>query len=563
MTVVTLDPLILAIDQGTTNTKAVLVDRRGSIVSQASRPMAIEYPRPGWVQQDAARIWQAVRECVDECLIAAGSPVVAAIGISNQRETGMAWERTSGQPVGPAVTWQCRRSAELCERLRAEGRGPRITALTGLPLDPMFTAGKLRWLLDQVPEGQARAAAGELCVGTVDSWLLWNLSGGARHRTDVSNASRTQLLDISAGAWDDELCEAFGVPASALPEVLPSGAIFGESVAVGTLPAGVPIGAMVGDSHAALFGHAGFADGSVKATYGTGSSLMMPTPTRLAAEGGLAATIAWGLEDIVYALEGNIYATGATVQWLAEFAGLDGPGAVAALATRVTDTGGVYLVPAFTGLGAPHWDDVARGLISGLTRGSSLAQLARAAIESIAYPDPRRLRCHADGQRRRPAGPAGRRRRHPQCPADAVPGGHPGRAGAAQQHTRALCHGRRLPGRSGHRGVGIDRGSRSPAPLRRSVRTGARIGRTRAPPRRLAGGRGARHPPPILSRRSSAEQAALAWAGGLLAEQAALAWAGGLPDARRAACRQAAQLDEVDTVGGRRGVAASASHTGA
>ena len=380
-----MDRLILAIDQGTTNTKAILVDRRGSIVSQASRPMDIEYPRPGWVQQDAARIWQAVRECIDECLIAASSPVVAAIGISNQRETGMAWERASGQPVGPAVTWQCRRSAELCERLRTEGREPRITALTGLPLDPMFTAGKLRWLLDQVPEGQARAAAGELCVGTVDSWLLWNLSGGARHRTDVSNASRTQLLDISAGAWDAELCEVFGVPAPALPEVLPSGAIYGESVIVGTLPAGVPIGAMVGDSHAALFGHAGFAAGSVKATYGTGSSLMMPTPTRLAAGGGLAATIAWGLDDIVYALEGNIYATGATVQWLADFAGLDGPGAVAALAARVTDTGGVYLVPAFTGLGAPHWDDAARGLISGLTRGSSLAQLARAAIESIGY----------------------------------------------------------------------------------------------------------------------------------------------------------------------------------
>ena len=211
------DALILAIDQGTTNTKAILVDRRGAIVSQASRAMAIEYPQPGWVQQDASAIWQAVRECVDECLAAAGSPALAAIGISNQRETGVAWERASGAPIGPAVTWQCRRSAELCERLRAEGRAPEITARTGLPVDPMFTAGKLRWLLDAAPDGQARAAAGELCVGTVDSWLLWNLTGGAAHGTDVSNASRTQLMDIGAGAWDAGLCEAFGVPLAALP----------------------------------------------------------------------------------------------------------------------------------------------------------------------------------------------------------------------------------------------------------------------------------------------------------------------------------------------------------
>ncbi len=379
------DALILAIDQGTTNTKAILVDRQGAIVGQAARPMAIEYPQPGWVQQDAARIWQAVRECIDECLAAAGSPALAAIGISNQRETGVAWERASGAPIGPAVTWQCRRSADLCEGLRANGRGPEITARTGLPVDPMFTAGKLRWLLDAAPDGQSRAAAGELCVGTVDSWLLWNLTGGAQHRTDVSNASRTQLMDIGAGAWDAGLSEAFGVPMAALPEIRPSSAIFGESMALGSLPAGVPIGALVGDSHAALFGQAGFEPGCVKATYGTGSSLMMPTPRLLEAGGGVAATIAWGLDAIVYALEGNIYATGAAVQWVADFAGLEGPGAVAALAGACLSTEGVYLVPAFTGLGAPHWDDAARGLVSGLTRGSTLAQLSRAAVESIAY----------------------------------------------------------------------------------------------------------------------------------------------------------------------------------
>jgi glycerol kinase len=379
------DALILAIDQGTTNTKAILVDQRGTIVSQASRAMAIEYPQPGWVQQDAGAIWQAVRECIDECLVSVGSPGLAAIGISNQRETGVAWERAGGVPIGPAVTWQCRRSADLCERLRAAGRAPQITALTGLPVDPMFTAGKLRWLLDASPDGQARAAAGLLCVGTVDSWVLWNLSGGAVHRTDVSNASRTQLMDIGAGAWDPGLCEAFGVPLAALPEILPSSAVFGESVAIGALPAGVPIGALVGDSHAALFGQAGFEPGCVKATYGTGSSLMMPTPRRLEAAGGLASTIAWGLDAIVYALEGNIYVTGAAVQWVADFAGLASPGAVADLATSCESTDGVYLVPAFVGLGAPHWDDAARGLVSGLTRGSNLAQLSRAAVESIAY----------------------------------------------------------------------------------------------------------------------------------------------------------------------------------
>ena len=380
------EPLILAIDQGTTNTKVILVDGRGSIVAEASRPMDIEYPRPGWVQQDADGIWQAVRECMDETLEKAGTPALAAVAISNQRESGVAWERSGGAPLGPVVTWQCRRSADLCERLRADGRAAQIQARSGLPIDPMFAAGKLRWLLDHAPDGQVRAADGDIRLGTVDSWLLWNLSGGAQHRTDVSNASRTQLMDISTGAWEGDLAAAFGVPLAALPEIAPSSGIFGETVAVGRLPAGVPIGSMVGDSHAALFGHAAFERGSVKATYGTGSSLMMPTPTLLRSDSGLASTIAWGLDDgTVYALEGNIYVTGAAVQWLADFVGLDGPGAVAELAASVTDTVGVYLVPAFVGLGAPHWDDGARGLVSGLTRGSSLSQLARATIESIAY----------------------------------------------------------------------------------------------------------------------------------------------------------------------------------
>ncbi len=379
------EPLILAIDQGTTNTKAILVDREGSVVALASRPMDIDYPQPGWVQQDAGAIWTAVLDCIDEVLETAGSPDLAGIGISNQRESGVAWERDGGTPVGPVVTWQCRRSAEICDWLRGAGRAHEIQARTGLPLDPGFTAGKWRWLLDAAPDGRSRAAAGEILLGTVDSWLLWNLTGAAVHATDASNASRTQLMDLAAVAWDPWLAEAFGLPLAALPEIRPSSARFGETVALGALPSGVTVGSLVGDSHAALFGHAGFEHGAIKATYGTGSSLMMPTPTMLTSDAGLAATVAWGLEATTYALEGNINMTGAAVQWLADFIGLDGPVAVAALASEVESTDGVYLVPAFTGLGAPHWDDQARGLISGLTRGSSMSQLARATIESIAY----------------------------------------------------------------------------------------------------------------------------------------------------------------------------------
>ncbi len=379
------EQLILAIDQGTTNTKAILVDADGAVVGLASRPMDIEYPQPGWVQQDAAAIWRAVRECMDEVLVSAGSPALAGIGISNQRESGVAWDAGSSAPLGPAVTWQCRRSAELCDWLRGAGRAAEIQKRTGLPLDPGFTAGKWRWLLDEAPDGAARAAAGEVLLGTVDSWVLWNLTGGAIHATDASNASRTQLMDLASVAWDPWLAEAFGVPLAALPEIRPSSGRFGTTVALGALPAGVPIGSLVGDSHAALFGHAGFEPGSIKATYGTGSSLMMPTPTRPTSSAGLAATVAWGLERTVYALEGNINVTGAAVQWLADFVGLSGPADVAELAGRTPSSDGVYLVPAFVGLGAPHWDDQARGLISGLTRGSRLAQLARAAVDSIAY----------------------------------------------------------------------------------------------------------------------------------------------------------------------------------
>lgn len=378
-------PLILAIDQGTTNTKAVLVDQSGDIVGISARPVDIEYPRPGWVQQDAQAIWATVRECIDEVILAAGSPALSAIGISNQRESGVAWEASTGRAVGPVVSWQCRRSSELCDGLREAGVGDRILARTGLPLDPGFTAGKWRWLLDAASDGRARAEDGEIRLGTVDSWLLWNLTGGSEHRTDVSNASRTQLLDLERAEWEDWLLDAFGVPKAALPTIDPSSRIVGHTMAIGALHEGIPIAALIGDSHAALFGHAGFQPGTIKSTYGTGSSLMMATPQRLEPEHGITSTVAWGVGRTIYALEGNIYVTGAAVQWVADFGGLDGPAAVADLAASIDGTAGVYLVPAFVGLGAPHWDDQARGLISGLTRGSTMNQLAQAALESIAY----------------------------------------------------------------------------------------------------------------------------------------------------------------------------------
>ncbi|HEY2976826.1 MAG TPA: glycerol kinase GlpK, partial [Burkholderiaceae bacterium] len=379
---------ILAIDQGTTNTKVLLVDAQGVVIAQASRPLTQSYPHPAWVEQDADAIWQSVRAAIDECLAAVAEPTVTAIAITNQRESVMLWEGDSGRPLGPVIVWQCRRTADFCAELRARGLAAWLAERTGLAIDPLFSASKMRWLLDHVEDGARRAERGELCLGTMDSWVLWNLTGGAVHACDMTNASRTQLLDIHTLRWSKELLDLFGVPAAALPEVWPSRADFGTSAAIGHLPAGIPIASMIGDSHAALFGQAGFVPGTVKATYGTGSSLMTPTSAPILSQHGLSTTVAWALdrEQVTYALEGNIPVTGAAVQWLGEFVGLANPAqAVAELAERVDDSGGLYLVPAFVGLGAPYWNDAARGVISGLTRGSSVAQLARATIEAIAY----------------------------------------------------------------------------------------------------------------------------------------------------------------------------------
>jgi glycerol kinase len=377
---------ILAVDQGTTNTKALVVDAAGSILAQASRPLTQTFPQPAWVEQDPLQIWDSVRDVIDECLKSVGGRTPAAIAITNQRETVMIWERQTGRPLGPCVIWQCRRSAPFCEQLRAQGLERLLHERTGLTVDPLFSASKARWLLEHSDNGYRRAAAGEICIGTMDSWVLWNLTGGKVHATDLSNASRTQLLNIREGRWDPELCNIFGVPLEALPEVKASSAIFGTSLGAGRLPDGVPIGSLIGDSHAALFGQAGFERGTIKATYGTGSSLMTPTDTLVLSHNGLSTTIAWALDRITYALEGNISVTGAAVQWFGDFLGLDDPAAsVARLAEQVADTDGVYIVPAFVGLGAPYWDEAARGLITGLTRGSRASHVARAVVESIAF----------------------------------------------------------------------------------------------------------------------------------------------------------------------------------
>lgn len=374
---------ILAIDQGTTNTKALLVSARGEILARASRPTSVAYPRAGWAEQSAADIWAGVREVIAE-VMAAGHPV-AGVAITNQRETIGLWDARSGEPVAPFALWQCRRSSARCADLRARGYEPDVVAKTGLTLDPMFSAAKLACLLDDVPDARARAEDGGLKAGTVDAWLLWNLTGG-RHATDHTNASRTQLMNLETLDWDQDLAELFTVPLSILPEILPSDAIFGTTAEGATaLPAGVPICTMMGDSHAALFGHGFEGPSRVKATCGTGSSLMTVTDRRVWSAHGLSSTIAWSQGDAVFhALEGNISVSGHAAAFTARLLGLADEQALSDLARTVDDADGVCLVPALAGLGAPHWHDGARGMICGMTLATTPAHVARAAFEAIA-----------------------------------------------------------------------------------------------------------------------------------------------------------------------------------
>jgi glycerol kinase len=380
---------VLALDQGTTSSRAVLFDRSGRALASAQREFPQIFPKPGWVEHDPWAIWSTqlatAREALARARLTASD--VAAIGVANQRETTLLWDRRTGAPLHNAIVWQDRRTAASCDRLKRAGHGPAIRRATGLVPDPYFSASKVRWLLDHVPGARRRAGRGELAFGTVDSWLLWNLTGGAVHATDPGNASRTLLFNLRARDWDDDLLRLFGVPRELLPGVRPSSGVLGETVA-GLFGRPIPIAGVAGDQQAALFGQGGLTPGVVKNTYGTGCFLLMNTgPRPRCSRHGLLSTLAWTLPDGTdYALEGSVFIGGAVIQWLRDGLGLIAAAPeIEALAGRVPDSGGVYLVPAFAGLGAPHWDPYARGTIAGLTRGTTAAHLARAALEAIAF----------------------------------------------------------------------------------------------------------------------------------------------------------------------------------
>jgi glycerol kinase len=371
---------VLAVDQGTSTTKALLVDQKGAILARAAVPVGQQHPQPGWEEQDAEEIWASVKTAIARCMRGHDPSRVAALGLSTQRESTLLWERATSRPVGPLLSWQDGRAGPLCARLRADGEGERVQALSGLPLDPMFSASKACWLLDTYDPDRRRSRAGELCLGTVDSWLLWRLGG--EHLIEVGNAARTQLLNLADRTWDPWLLETFQIPAAVLPQVVASTGPFLAARGLQPLPDTVPVASVLGDSHAALFAHAGWQPRRVKATYGTGSSVMGLAGSADISAAGLARTIAWETDGPAYALEGNIRSSGATLSWLAGLLGTQ-PGALAAAAAA--DSGGVYLVPAFTGLGAPWWDETAAALLTGFTFGTRAEHLARAALESIAF----------------------------------------------------------------------------------------------------------------------------------------------------------------------------------
>lgn len=380
---------ILVLDQGTTSSRSLLVDSSGRIVGSAQRPFRQIYPQPGWVEHDPDEIWSTQFDTMKEVVQTTGVPPreIAAIGLANQRETVVAWDRRTGRPISNAIVWQCRRTTEICERLKTEGWSPRVQERTGLVIDSYFSAPKIAWLLQNHPDARRMAAEGSLLVGTVDSWLLWKLTGGQAHATDASNASRTMLYDIHHLRWDEELADALSIPLHILPEVKASNATFG-TLDPSLVGAPIPITAVLGDQQAALFGQACFHPGMAKATYGTGAFLLMQTGKKaVPSSRGLLTTIAWNLDgEMSYALEGSIFIAGAAVQWLRDELQLIAHAADSEeVAASVPDTGGVYVVPAFVGLGAPHWIEEARGTIVGLTRGSNRSHIVRAVLESIAY----------------------------------------------------------------------------------------------------------------------------------------------------------------------------------
>ena len=380
---------VLALDQGTTSSRAILFDRRGRPVASAQEEFRQHFPRPGWVEHDPLDLWDTTRRVALAVLRKAGARRgdVAAVGIANQRETTLLWDRATGRPLHRAIVWQDRRTAGACAALELRGLGRLFRETTGLLLDPYFSGTKLAWLLDHIPGARRRAARGELAFGTVDTWLLWKLTGGRVHATDVSNASRTLLAALGTGDWDDRLVRALRIPPRVLPEIRPSSGIFGEIDGIAALR-GVPVAGIAGDQQAALFGQGCFRPGMAKNTYGTGCFMLMNTGGRpVLSRHRLLSTIAWRIGGRTeYALEGSVFVGGAVVQWLRDGLGLISRSSdVEALAARVPDNGGVAIVPAFAGLGAPHWDPAARGAIVGITRGTTAAHVARAALESIAF----------------------------------------------------------------------------------------------------------------------------------------------------------------------------------
>ncbi|MBA4422692.1 MAG: glycerol kinase [Syntrophus sp. (in: bacteria)] len=388
---------LLALDQGTTSSRAIVFDAAGRPVASAQREVNQIFPHPGWVEHDPCEIWESQADVALLALknIGLGGGDIAALGITNQRETTVVWERDTGRPIYNAIVWQDRRTAAVCDRLKAEGLGPLIREKTGLIPDAYFSGTKVAWILDHCPDARRMAEEGRLAFGTVDTWLIWNLTGGARHVTDCSNASRTMLCNIHTGDWDDELLQILNVPRAILPEIRASSEVYGETHTQ-AFPAGIPIGGAAGDQQAALFGQRCTRRGMVKNTYGTGCFMLMNTgEIPIVSANNLITTVAWKIgKRTDYALEGSVFIGGAVVQWLRDGLGIISSSAdVESLACQVKDTDGVYLVPAFSGLGAPHWDPYARGTVAGITRGTKAAHIARAALESIAYQSADLLGC--------------------------------------------------------------------------------------------------------------------------------------------------------------------------
>lgn len=380
---------ILSLDQGTTSSRAILFDQSGQMHSIAQKEFKQYYPQPGWVEHDAMEIWETQLEVARQAIAKQGiSPEdIAAIGITNQRETSILWDKRNGKPIYHAIVWQCRRTAPYCDSLQEAGWTEKIREKTGLLIDAYFSATKIRWILKNVPEAKELAESGNLLFGTIDTWLIWNLTGGQVHATDYSNASRTMLFNIHTLEWDKELLELLEIPVGILPEVRPSSGVFGNTLPL-LFGAAIPIAGAAGDQQSALFGQACFSPGTAKNTYGTGGFLLMNTGEQpVFSKNGLVTTIAWGLEGkITYALEGSIFVAGAAIQWLRdELHLISSAGETEGLCKEVEDTCGVYLVPAFVGLGAPYWDPYARGILTGLTRGANRCHIVRAAVESMAY----------------------------------------------------------------------------------------------------------------------------------------------------------------------------------